>query len=74
MSFREFDIIPPFRSSPSRSFDKNITFHKQVAYSLTFFSLGEGRSLALRSEADCFSVHILAHMVNFARFGLATKT
>ncbi|KAI0943022.1 hypothetical protein AcW1_002763 [Taiwanofungus camphoratus] len=36
-------------------FDKNITFHKAVAWSIVFFS----------------AVHILAHMVNFARLAFA---
>jgi predicted ferric reductase len=40
------DVIP---------FDKNITFHKGVAWSIVFFTV----------------VHIVAHMVNFARLALA---
>ncbi|KAL7414878.1 NADPH oxidase B [Mrakia frigida] len=43
------DVIP---------FDKNITFHKQVAWSIVLWS----------------TVHTVAHMVNFAKLAIATNT
>ncbi|KZO94673.1 NADPH oxidase B [Calocera viscosa TUFC12733] len=55
------NFISLLRRTPLNSiipFDKNITFHKAVAWSIVFFTF----------------VHIAAHMVNFARFGIATKT
>lgn len=52
------NFISIFRRTPLNSyipFDKNITFHKAVAWSIVFWTL----------------VHILAHMVNFARLAKA---
>src|SRR5205814_1497725 len=54
-------LISLLRRTPLNStidFDKNVTFHKLIAWSIVFFSW----------------VHTIAHWVNFARFAIATGT